>query len=167
MRTCIVVLCAVAFLATSLQAAPPNSKRAPEFERLKSLEGAWEGDGSDGTPAHFSYKVVSAGSVVMETIDHSDMPEMMVTMYHLDGDNLMMTHYCSAGNQPRMRLVSSTPAGLTFEMYDATNLPSKDDAHMRKLVISWTDKDHITADWTMSKGGKDTHHGVFKLERKK
>ena len=167
MKHWIAVVAAGALLGSILYAAPPESKRKAEFEKMKSLEGVWETDASKGEPTRISYKVVSAGSAVMETIDNTHMPGMMVTMYHLDGDNLMMTHYCSSGNQPRMRLVSSTPDALTFEMFDATNLASIDDAHMRKLVITWTDKDHIIADWTMSEDGKDAHHGVFTLERKK
>ncbi len=166
MKTWIAVAAAAALLASSLYAAPPESKHKAEFDKLKSLEGVWEGKDSDGNPANFSYKVVSAGNTVMESIDHTHMAEMMVSMYHLDGDNLMMTHYCSAGNQPRMRLVSSTPNSLTFEMFDATNLASDNDAHMRKVVITWQDNDHITSDWTMSKDGKDQHHGIFTLSRK-
>ncbi len=165
MRPWKAIVCATVLSALPLSAAPPGSKHQPEFDKMKSLEGVWKGDSPDGKPVSISYKVVSAGSVVMETIDHSDMPEMMVTMYHLDGDRLMMTHYCSTGNQPRMRLVASTPTSLTFTMFDATNLASKNDGHMRRLVISWTDENHISADWTMSKGGKDEHHGIFKLAR--
>jgi hypothetical protein len=148
-----------------LHAAPPTSKGQADFERLKSLVGDWEGESPDGT-AHVSYTVVSNGSAVMENLGHTGMTGMMISMYHLDGDRLMMTHYCSIGNQPRMRLVKSTATELTFEMFDATNLASKSDAHMRKLVISWTDKDHVTAIWTMTKDGKDQEKGVFKLTRK-
>ncbi len=166
MKHVIAVLAAGALLGSILSAAPPESKNKAEFEKLKSLEGVWEGESSDGNPAHVSYKVVSAGSTVMETIDHTHMAEMMVTMYHLDGDNLMMTHYCSAGNQPRMRLVSSTPNSLTFKMFDATNLASDNDGHMSGVTITWTDKDHITSDWVYSKDGKEQHHGIFKLGRK-
>ena len=165
MRKWTALICAALLCVLSLMAAPPPSKQQPEFEKMKSLEGVWQGETQDGKSAHISYKVVSAGSVVMETIDHEGMPGMMVTMYHLDGDRLMMTHYCSAGNQPRMRLVSSTPTSLTFAMFDATNLASKNEGHMRKVVITWTDANHITADWTMSKDGKDQHHGIFKLTR--
>lgn len=167
MRRWIFMLCATTLLVPFLLAAPPESKRKPDFDRMKSLAGVWEGQTPDGMTAKITYAVVSNGSTVMETIDHDHMKGSMVTMYHLDGDNLMMTHYCSAGNQPRMRLVSSSPSEMTFEMFDATNLRSDKDAHMRKLVISWTDNDHISADWTMSKDGNDEHHGLFKLERKK
>ena len=160
------LVAATLVFGASMQAAPPESKHKAELEKMKSLEGVWEGEGSDGNPAHFSYTVVSAGNTVMETIDHTHMAEMMVTMYHLDGDNLMMTHYCSAGNQPRMRLVSSTSNSLTFKMFDITNLASENDGHMSGVTITWKDKDHITSDWTYSKDGKEQHHGVFKLSRK-
>ena len=88
----------LAVLALPLFAGnPPESKSTPAFDMMKSLEGSWEGDGPDGKTVHISYKVVSAGSAVMETIDHSEMEAAMVTVYHLDKDKLMMTHYCSAG----------------------------------------------------------------------
>ncbi len=159
-------LCATLLLGTTMLAAPPESKNQAEFERMKSLAGTWVGQTPDGMTAKITYAVVSAGSTVMETIDHEHMNGSMVTMYHLDGDKLMMTHYCSAGNQPRMRLVSSTPTSLTFKMFDATNLASENDGHMSGVTITWTDKDHIVSDWTYSKDGKEQHHGIFKLERK-
>jgi len=165
MKRWTLLLSALLFSLASLHAGSPESKRQADFDRLKSLAGVWEGESPHG-PAQISYSVVSNGSVVMENIGHAGMDGMMISMYHLDGDRLVMTHYCSTGNQPRMQLVESTPSELTFEMFDATNLASKSDAHMRKVVFSWTDKDHITATWTMSKDGKDEEKGVFKLTRK-
>ena len=158
----------LAVLALPLFAGnPPESKSTPAFDMMKSLEGSWEGDGPDGKTVHIAYKVVSAGSAVMETIDHSEMEAAMVTVYHLDKDRLMMTHYCSAGNQPRMRLTKSTPTSLEFAMFDISNLASKNDLYMRKVAITWTDKDHILEEWTAHAKGKDTPPHVFKLERKK
>jgi hypothetical protein len=157
----------ILFLRTSLvAAAPPESKGAAAMEKMKSLEGVWEGKDPEGNPVIISYKLVSAGSSMEETIDHGKMGKgAMVTMYHLDGDKLMMTHYCSMGNQPRMRMTNSTPTSLAFSFIDGTNM-SKDDAHMHKLVITWTDKDHINHEWTMRAKGKDESPTVFKLARK-
>lgn len=165
MKRWTLLLSALLLSLASLHAGSPESKSQADFDRLKSLAGVWEGESPHG-PAQISYSVVSNGSVVMENIGHAGMDGLMISMYHLDGDRLVMTHYCSTGNQPRMQLVKSTPSELTFEMFDATNLASKSDAHMRKVVFNWTDKDHITATWTMSKDGKDEEKGVFKLTRK-
>ena len=166
MMRSLVILGVLGLLVPALLARPLKSQGQADLERMKSLEGVWEGKTPDGKPQRISYAIVSAGSTVMETISHGDMASMMVTMYHLDGDQLMMTHYCSLGNQPRMRVVSSTDKTLTFEMFDATNLASEKDAHMRKVTFTWKDKDHITATWVLNKGGKDESHGAFELTRK-
>ena len=81
---------------------PVNVQR---LEALKKLAGDWVAVGKDGKATAkviSSIRVTSAGTAVQETLfpgsDHE-----MVTMYHLDGDDLILTHYCSLGNQPRLR----------------------------------------------------------------
>ena len=69
MNRCAWMFCALFMASPLVWAGPPASKSQPAFEQLKSLEGAWEGAGPEGTPVRISYKVVSEGSAVMETID--------------------------------------------------------------------------------------------------
>jgi hypothetical protein len=92
----------------------------------------------------------------------------MVSVYHLDGADLRMTHYCTAGNQPRMR--AEPPSGevkqLRFVFVDATNLAKSSDDHIRGLTITFQDKDHMTQEWEVREGGKDSFT-THKLERKK
>jgi hypothetical protein len=155
------------FVAVPLFAQnPPDPESTPAFDMMKSLEGTWAGSGPEGMAVKITYKVVSEGSAVMESIDHTNHADAMVSVYHLDKDRLMMTHYCSAGNQPRMRLTKSTPTSLAFTMFDITNLGSKDDLYMRKVSITWKDKNHIKEEWTAHVKGKDTSPHVFELERK-
>ena len=159
-------LCAL-FAATSLFGGTPSaSKGSAGFDKMKSLEGTWEGSDPDGKTVRVSYKTVSAGTAVQETIDHNGMEGAMISMYHLDGERLMMTHYCSAGNQPRMRLTSGTPSSLSFEMFDATNHASKDDLIMNRLIITWVNDTHITEAWTARVKGKDSVPHLFRLARK-
>ena len=150
--------------AAAERAAPERA--AAGFEKLKSLAGEWQGQGPHG-PAKVTYEIVSGGAAVMETIIPPHEPTM-VTLYHRDGDKLMMTHYCSGGNQPRMR--AEAPAGeikaLDFVFVDATNLAKPTDGHMRKHVLSFQDKDHITSVWTWRQDGEDTP-ATFILARKK
>jgi hypothetical protein len=157
------VLCGLIALTIAGGSAYSGPKDQAEFDRIKALEGKWVGKTPDGQSVHITYKVVSAGTAVMESTDHSG----MITMYHLNGDTLMLTHYCSVGNQPRMRLISSTPESLTFDMFDATNLASPNDGHMRGLVYTFKGKNHVSAEWIFSKDGRDDHHGVFDLKRMK
>jgi hypothetical protein len=110
-----------------------------------------------------TWKLISAGSVLMESMQE----ESMVTMYHVDNNRLMLTHYCAAQNQPRMAAkVSDDGKTFTFDFIDGTNIASPDDGHMRKLVLTIQDKDHFTEQWFFAQKGKDADHGVFQLTRK-
>jgi len=90
----------------------------------------------------------------------------MVTVYHPDGDSIMMTHYCAAGNQPRMRAQGSQGNTIAFQFVDAANLKGATDGHMQRLVIKFVDKDHVTEEWTWKADGKETS-SVFHLQRVK
>jgi len=93
--------------------------------------------------------------------------EDMISMFHLDGPKrLLLTHYCAAGNQPRMQ-ASVSPDGktITFNFVDATNLESPDAGHMQRLVLTVLDDNHHTEEWTFADHGKE-HREVFDLRRK-
>jgi len=93
--------------------------------------------------------------------------EDMITMFNLDGNRLLLTHYCAAGNQPRMLATASADGKtITFDFLDATNLSSPDAAHMAHVVISILDTNHHTEEWTFADHGKEMKE-VFDLWRKK
>ncbi len=146
-----------------------EAKSNPGFDKMKSLVGAWTGKDGDGKTVTASYKLVSAGTTVMETLDMNETPEAMVTMYHPTGDKLMMTHYCSMGNQPRMKTdkIAADVSTMTFTMFDASNLASKKDAHMSKLIVMFKDADHFSQEWSMTQDGKVAHVAKFDFERSK
>lgn len=113
-----------------------------------------------------SFRVTSAGSALMSEI-HGE--EDMVTMFHMDGDRLLMTHYCGTGNQPRM-VGTMSPDGktVTFNFLDATNVLSSQPGHMERLVVTMIDPDHHTEDWSfLAQDGKMQHHQHFDLQRAK
>jgi len=126
----------------------------PGFEKLKSLAGSWKGKDSTGHPVEVTYKVVSGGSALVEELSH----EGMVTVYHADGDRVMMTHYCAAMNQPRMRTdpVQGDPKTLDFKFVDVTNLAKPDDPVMKGLKVTFTDANHFSQEWSFAAGGKVT-----------
>ena len=96
-----------------------------------------------------------------------DSHEDMISMIHLDGpDRLLLTHYCGAGNQPRME-ASFSPDGkvITFHYVDATNLATPDAAHMNQMVLTLIDDNHHKEQWSFAGQGKD-HTAVFDLYRK-
>ena len=103
-------LCLFFDAVLAAQEMHPSAKSTPAFDQLKSLAGNWEGKDSSGSPVKINYKVISNGSVVMEYLEPTKEPEM-VTMYSVDGDRIVVTHYCSAGNQPTMQTAPSPAAG--------------------------------------------------------
>src|SRR2546425_11532439 len=127
----IAFLCAatLALAATSTTQAKPNYG----FDKMKALVGAWQGTTKDGKAVKVTYSLVADGSAVMETLEPGN-ESAMITMYHPDGSRVMMTHYCSAHNQPRMRAeaASADPKSLTFNFVDATNLSSLSEGHMER-----------------------------------
>jgi hypothetical protein len=145
---------ALVALASSLALTPAGAgttqaKPNYGFEKLKALVGTWEGASKDGKTVRATYTLVADGSAVMETLEPGN-ESPMITMYHPDGARVMMTHYCSAHNQPRMRAEAPTadPKTLTFNFLDATNLSSSSDGHMERLVLNFADASHFTQEWT-------------------
>ena len=134
---------------------------------LKFLMGEWKGTDADGKPYKTSYALSSGGTTLAETLTTPDSPPM-TTMYYSDGDQLMLTHYCSLSNQPRMRAsgVKEGDKTMTFSFVDATNLRHPTDVHMHQLSIEVKDHDHFTQTWILSKAGKEVPK-VFAFERVK
>jgi hypothetical protein len=111
-------------------------------------------------PATTSFRLASDGSVVMNVIGGGT-PHEMVTMFHLDNNDLLATHYCAAHNQPRFRLARSCePNVMTIDFKDATNLPSPVTPHMVNLKITFLDASHHYEDWTYLKKGQKEHLAV-------
>ena len=134
------------------------------FDTLKGLTGEWQAKDPSGKMQTISWKLISDGSVLMESMQE----DSMVTMYHVDKDHLMVTHYCSSHNQPRMvGTISDDGKTFTFNFLDATNLANEADGHMKKLVLTIQDKDHFTEQWFYAVNGKADDHGVFQFTRKK
>ena len=157
-------LLVVFFTSPVLAVDQPQAAANPGFEKLKSLVGQWKGEMKEGD-VHTTYKLVAGGSAIEEYMSHGD----MVTMYHVDGNNLMLTHYCVAQNQPRMRAVAfkSGDSTLKFAFVDATNMADPNAMHMHNLAFTFRDADHLTQEWTMYTGGKEAQKVVINLERVK
>ena len=134
------------------------------FEQLKSVAGQWEGKANGDQTVAVSFRETSGGTALLSEITGK---EDMISMIHMDGPGrLLLTHYCAAGNQPRM-LGTVSPDGrvFAFDFLDATNLPHTDDGHMKRVVISIIDPNHHTEEWVFVNHGKESKE-VFDLHRK-
>jgi hypothetical protein len=138
------------------------------FARLKTLTGTWktklEGphaaakakEHKDGhtDQVTVNFKLTGAGSALLET-QFPGTGHEMTSVYHLDGEDLLMTHYCAMGNQPRVKLdrAHSKPDHLIFVFDGGTNLDPKKDMHIHGLTMTFKDG-QVTSDWEGYMGGK-------------
>ena len=154
-----------------LTAANGQSKSAAEqgFDRLKALEGAWiDVDGIFGTKGAVAvtYKVSSGGHSVVETFPVGT-PNEMVTVYHLDGSELVLTHYCTSNTQPRMKSAGLQGNVVAFTFAGGTNIDPAKTSHMHSAKIEFVSADEIRGTWENWEHGKADHSATFRVIRKK
>jgi len=166
MKQVLKIATAVAVLALmfNISAAFAESDAHKQFDQLKGLEGKWVGKNSQGEALEVTFRMTAGDSALMSEI-HGHGPENMITMFHLDGDRLIMTHYCGAGNQPRMKVISDDPKSISFEFFDGTNI-GPGAGHMQQLTITQPDAGHHTEEWVFLDHGT-AHKELFTLERAK
>ena len=141
--------------------APPHRallNMPPAFEQMKALVGQWQGVGQGMENSTTSFEIVANGSAIMERLAPGG-ESPMINMYHPDGDAVVMTHYCGAGNQPRMRCTKGG-SSLVFTMSDVTNW-KQGDVRMSALTLVLVDADHLKQEWTSDSGPEK---GSFTME---
>jgi hypothetical protein len=157
------LLLAVLLIST---AALGQSAAQESFEHLKALAGSWEGS-LDGQPLHVSLRVTSMGNALLHEMKGAG-PDDPITLFHLDGERLLLTHYCDAGNQPRM-VATISPDGKTivFNFVEATNLLSSQMGHMQRVTFTFIDSDHHTEKWEFAMADGKQMGGLLDLKRTK
>lgn len=156
------MIVAALFVLTTSAFAAPDAQQS--FDQLKSLAGNWEAQ-VGGKLVDVSFKVMGNGSSLMSEITTHG--EDMVSVFHMDKDRLLLTHYCGAGNQPRM-VASPSPDGktLTFDFVDGTNILPTQIGYMQRMVLTMSDADHHSERWILkTNDGKEMVEN-FELHRK-
>jgi len=167
----------LAFAQTQSQKqTQPQSEAQKAFTMLKTLAGNWQGKPTvvPPLPGHsdlpdlmqVSLRVTSRGNALMHEMTGKDKPgaantdtDDPITMLYLDGDRLLLTHFCDAGNRPRM-VGKLSPDGKTVE-FDFLDISGKMlTHHMQHAVFTVIDADHHTEDWTFQMGDKPVHAHV-------
>jgi hypothetical protein len=157
-------------LAASLAAAQtsPAVDAKGAFGRLTALQGEWKGTAErvDGPPVSVVFQVVSGGSVV-EEIQFAGTPHEMRSLYHMDGKDLVLTHYCALGNQPKMRLAGDRASDdeVVFDFAGGTNFDPAKDLHVHAGRIHFMGADRLESEWFMQEGAKPVGSRRFLLQR--
>ena len=157
-----VSMMALVLAADPLAADKTTSEEA--FDRLATLKGEWRGE-QEGVKINLIYTLTANGSALMEEFRPESGP-VMITMFTVDGDHLIATHYCSAKNQPQMitPAISDVQKPLAFSLARITGLKSQDAWHNTGLTVIQEDSDHLTQEWTYQSKGK-SGKTVFRYTR--
>ena len=151
------------------------------FDSLKTLAGSWQGrlvvtppqpEMADGTTMQISLHVTSRGNALVHEMKEAGKPDdpshydHPLTMLYLDGDRLYLTHYCDAGNRPRM-VAKASPDGKTVEFDFVDVAGGTEYGHMYHATFTLIDANHHIEDWTYMTTGDKPIHAHFDLQRTK
>jgi hypothetical protein len=159
--TLVASLAALCLAPLPARAGDVDAKAA--FQRLKTLVGTWEGHGDQptGFPVKIEFRLTGAGSALEErTFPGTD--HEMLTIYYMDGNDLVLTHYCAGANQPHMKLVAGGAEGaLKFDFVSGTNLDPEKTSHMHSAIYSSIAPDKYEATWSAFDAGKPSGAHTF------
>jgi hypothetical protein len=156
-----------ASLGLSAEQPAKPTQVSPEFERMKSLVGAWKGKTDMGQgPVEITaqYRLLAGGTVLEERV-FAGTPNEMLTMYYDQGGKLALTHYCIMGNRPGMVLKSSDPKTLKFDFDPTCGINVGTESHMHALTIRFDDDETITTSCKAMIGGKEMEEHPTTLRR--
>jgi len=140
------------------------------FARFGALDGTWRERSTRGWEGTETFRLIAAGSVVMSTSEFDDPAAKghgMATMIALDGDRLLLTHYCESGTQPRLVASSASDDGatVTFTFLDGGNVPDRNRGHMDQVVFRFLGADAFTERWTWYQDGHERWLEEIRHER--
>jgi hypothetical protein len=166
----VLVLSIGAAFATAGPPGDSGGKAAPgALDRFKALAGEWvaaeDAEMIKKGDLVARYAVTASGSAVVETV-FPGTPHEMVTVYHADGSDLVLTHYCMEGNQPRMRARNAKGSRVDFAFDGGTGIDPKKDRHMNSASIEFVGPDEIRSVWTEIEAGKPVFVAKSRLVRK-
>ncbi len=156
----ILLLMGTAFAQTEKNDSTKVRLAKETFERLKAFEGHWVGQSTKGWTDTLTYKTVAGGSVVVEESFGAHPNETMYTMFSLDVDRLILTHYCVARNQPRLVATefgkSDSGEVVVFTFLDITGAKSRDKGHMDKCRVTFVNDSLTKVQWTWYQDGQES-----------
>jgi len=167
-----------AFAQSDAQKSAPKSDAQKSFDQLKTLAGSWQAsvttdppmkEMGEGAITKVSLRVTSRGNALVHEMNDGagDDPtryDHPVTMLYLDGDRLLLTHYCDAGNRPRMAARTSAD-GKTVEFDFLDVAGSTEYGHMTHAVFTLIDANHHSEDWTYLMPGDKPVRAHLDLKR--
>ena len=149
-----------------------ESESTKPFDKLKTLAGTWEGKTTSNIAAfnaksvQVSLRVTSMGNALMHEMSSPGEPDDPITMLYTEGERLLLTHYCDAGNRPRMEgKLSADGKSVDFDFVDVVG--NMKQGHMHHATFTFIDSEHHAEDWTFMLPGDKPAYAHIDLQRTK
>ncbi len=154
-------------IALLLLSFPVLASDAMRLEQLAPLVGNWKlknPETEKDRAFRLNYRWISRGTTLVETWGNPA-ANTTQTLFHRAGDELMATHYCARGNQPRLLAQPATEENLfEFDFHDITNLANDQDPHMVAMSFRFIDDQHMEKSETYLVKG-EPHTSVMSMVR--
>lgn len=147
-------------------AAAAPAVHSAAFDAIKNLAGTWTGSasGMGNDAVTVTFHPTANGSAVLETLFAGTTHEMLDVYTPRTDGSLVVTHYCSSGQQPRMELSPSKDGALHFGFIGGGNIASANDPHMGSVDLT-INGDKLTENWSLEAGGKVLKRVTIDLHR--
>ncbi|MDX6528754.1 MAG: hypothetical protein QOH41_1044 [Blastocatellia bacterium] len=170
--TILIILAVTAIVASAQEMPMPMPKTSGSqsdaqkaFEKLKTLAGSWQG-GVMGMSVQATIRVTSRGNAILHEMTSSGSPDNPITMIYVDGDRLLLTHYCDSGNRPRMEgKISPDGNSVEFTLFDVTGNTEK--GFMNRIAFTIIDANHHNEESTFMLPGNKSFRASGVLQRTK
>jgi hypothetical protein len=152
---CLVVAMGSA-ICVAQTASPLNNAAAPSdaqkvFDNMKTLAGSWQGT-IMGISINVTIRLASSGTAILHeaTTEGGRPPNHEITMFYVDGDRLLATHYCDGGNRARFEGKMS-PDGKTSEFSFLDVAGSTQGGLVKRMVFTMIDANKHVVEFTFIK----------------
>jgi len=121
------IICLVVALSHGTAGAQTTSKPAPSdaqkaFDQMKTMAGSWQGTILN-IPINVTIRLASSGTAILHeaTTDGGRPPNHEITMFYIESDRLLATHFCDGDNRARFEgKLSADGKTSEFNFLDVT-----------------------------------------------
>ena len=135
--------------AAPTKATPADAQKL--FDKMKGLAGSWQGTVM-GISINVTIRLASSGTAILyeATTDGGKPPNHEITMFYVEGDRLLATHYCDGGNRARFEgKMSADEKASEFNFLDVTG--NTRGGLVKRMVFTVVDANKHVVEFTFVK----------------
>ena len=141
----------ICLVVVGTSSAQNNADAQKTFDQMKTLAGSWHGTIMN-IPIDVTIRLASSGTAILHeaTTDGGRPPNHEITMFYVEGDRLLATHYCDGANRARFEgKLSPDGKASEFNLLDVTG--STKGGLVKRMVFTVVDPNKHIVEFTFIK----------------